>query len=144
MITLNLNNIKQTDYIYNDIDKFYRQLTQVSKERLQILCGSKQNKFVNDKEQIFAEHEQFSQGHMDKDTDKVVCIFSGNCNWKETRIHFSLFKLLDLIVFVRFFSLLFFSFQKFCIRDFSKTTRLIYVKYLELIDIDLNLIANIM
>lgn len=47
----------------------------MSKERLQILCGSKQNKFVNDKEQIFAEHEQFSRGHIDKDTDKVVCVF---------------------------------------------------------------------
>lgn len=31
----------------------------MSKERPQILCGSKQNKFVNDKDQIFAEHEQF-------------------------------------------------------------------------------------
>lgn len=118
-------------------------MTQVSKERLQILCGSKQNKFVNDKEQIFAEHEQFSQGHMDKDTDKVVCVFSGNCNWKETRIHFSLIKLLVLIVFVRFFPYYFFL-PKIWVPDSSKTTRLIYVNYLELIDIDRNLIANIM
>lgn len=88
-------------------------MTQVSKERLQILCGSKQNKFVNDKDQIFAEHEQFSQGHIDKDTDKVVCVFSGNCNWKETRIHFSLIKLLVLIVFVRFFPYYFFPSKNF-------------------------------
>lgn len=44
-----------------------------------------------------------------------------------------------------FWSILFpysFFFSIFCVHNFSKPTRLIYMKFSDLIDIDLNLIAN--
>lgn len=84
-----------------------RQLAQVKKERPQIIILIFLTKYIwNDKDQIFAEHEQFTQRHLDKDVDKVVYIFSGNCNWTETQIHVLLKKNIIIVFKITFSDLI--------------------------------------